>query len=30
MPLAEARRRLSHTGERAMIARALSILAANG
>jgi 8-oxo-dGTP pyrophosphatase MutT (NUDIX family) len=30
MPLAEARRRLSYSGERAMIARALSILAANG
>jgi 8-oxo-dGTP pyrophosphatase MutT (NUDIX family) len=30
MPLAEARRRLSYPGERAMIARALSILAANG
>jgi 8-oxo-dGTP pyrophosphatase MutT (NUDIX family) len=30
MPLAEARRRLSYAGERAMIARALSILAANG
>ena len=30
MPLAEARRRLSYSGEREMIARALSILAANG
>jgi 8-oxo-dGTP pyrophosphatase MutT (NUDIX family) len=30
IPLAEARRRLSYPGERAMIARALSILAANG
>ena len=30
MPLAEARRRLSYPGERAMIDRALSILAANG
>ena len=30
MPLAEARRRLSYPGERAMIERALSILAANG
>ena len=30
MPLEEARRRLSFPGERAMIARALSILAANG
>jgi 8-oxo-dGTP pyrophosphatase MutT (NUDIX family) len=30
MPLAEARRRLTYPGERAMIARALSILAANG
>ena len=30
MPLEEARRRLSYPGERAMIARALSILAANG
>ena len=30
MPLAEARRRLSYPGEREMIARALSILAANG
>jgi 8-oxo-dGTP pyrophosphatase MutT (NUDIX family) len=29
MPLAEARRRLSYPGERAMIGRALSILAAN-
>jgi 8-oxo-dGTP pyrophosphatase MutT (NUDIX family) len=30
MPLREARRRLSYPGERAMIERALSILAANG
>jgi 8-oxo-dGTP pyrophosphatase MutT (NUDIX family) len=30
MPLADARRRLSYPGERAMIDRALSILAANG
>jgi 8-oxo-dGTP pyrophosphatase MutT (NUDIX family) len=30
MPLADARRRLTYPGERAMIARALSILAANG
>jgi 8-oxo-dGTP pyrophosphatase MutT (NUDIX family) len=30
MPLREARRRLSYPGERAMIDRALSILAANG
>jgi 8-oxo-dGTP pyrophosphatase MutT (NUDIX family) len=30
MPLAQARRRLSYPGERAMIERALSILAANG
>jgi 8-oxo-dGTP pyrophosphatase MutT (NUDIX family) len=30
MPLREARTRLSYPGERAMIARALSILAANG
>jgi len=30
MPLREARRRLSYPGEREMIARALSILAANG
>ncbi len=30
IPLAEARRRLSYPGERAMIERALSILAANG
>ena len=30
MPLQEARRRLSYPGERAMIGRALSILAANG
>jgi 8-oxo-dGTP pyrophosphatase MutT (NUDIX family) len=30
MPLAAARRRLSYPGERAMIDRALSILAANG
>jgi 8-oxo-dGTP pyrophosphatase MutT (NUDIX family) len=30
MPLDEARRRLSYPGERAMIDRALSILAANG
>ena len=30
MPIREARRRLSYPGERAMIARALSILAANG
>jgi len=30
MPLAEARRRLTYPGERAMIASALSILAANG
>jgi len=30
MPLAEARRRLSYPGERGMIARALSILTANG
>ena len=30
MPLQEARRRLSYPGERAMIDRALSILAANG
>ena len=30
MPLEEARRRLSYPGERAMIERALSILAANG
>jgi 8-oxo-dGTP pyrophosphatase MutT (NUDIX family) len=30
MPLSEARRRLSYPGERAMIGRALSILAANG
>ena len=30
MPLTEARRRLTYPGERAMIARALSILAANG
>ena len=30
MPLTEARRRLSYPGERAMIERALSILAANG
>jgi 8-oxo-dGTP pyrophosphatase MutT (NUDIX family) len=30
MPLEEARRRLSYPGERAMIDRALSILAANG
>jgi 8-oxo-dGTP pyrophosphatase MutT (NUDIX family) len=30
MPLREARRRLSYPGERAMIQRALSILAANG
>jgi 8-oxo-dGTP pyrophosphatase MutT (NUDIX family) len=30
MPLSEARRRLSYPGEREMIARVLSILAANG
>ena len=30
MPLADARRRLTYPGERAMIERALSILAANG
>jgi len=30
MPLREARRRLSYPGERAMIERALSVLAANG
>jgi 8-oxo-dGTP pyrophosphatase MutT (NUDIX family) len=30
IPLAEARRRLSYPGEREMIERALSILAANG
>jgi 8-oxo-dGTP pyrophosphatase MutT (NUDIX family) len=30
MPLVDARRRLTYPGERAMIARALSILAANG
>jgi 8-oxo-dGTP pyrophosphatase MutT (NUDIX family) len=30
MPLADARRRLSYPGERAMIERALSILGANG
>jgi 8-oxo-dGTP pyrophosphatase MutT (NUDIX family) len=30
MPLADARRRLTYPGEREMIARALSILAANG
>jgi 8-oxo-dGTP pyrophosphatase MutT (NUDIX family) len=30
MPLADARRRLTYPGERAMIARALSVLAANG
>ncbi len=30
MPLREARRRLSYPGERAMVARALSVLAANG
>ena len=30
MPIVEARRRLSYPGERAMIERALSILAANG
>src|SRR5215207_4690150 len=30
MPLHEARRRLSYSGERAMIERALSVLAANG
>jgi 8-oxo-dGTP pyrophosphatase MutT (NUDIX family) len=30
MPLEEARRRLSYPGEREMIARALSIIAANG
>jgi 8-oxo-dGTP pyrophosphatase MutT (NUDIX family) len=30
MPLQEARRRLSYPGERAMVERALSILAANG
>jgi hypothetical protein len=30
MPLREARRRLSYPGERAMIQRVLSILAANG
>ena len=30
MPLRQARRRLTYPGERAMIARALSILAANG
>jgi 8-oxo-dGTP diphosphatase len=30
IPLREARRRLSYSGERAMIERALSILAANG
>jgi 8-oxo-dGTP pyrophosphatase MutT (NUDIX family) len=30
MPLAEARRRLSYPGERTMIERALSVLAANG
>ena len=30
MPLGEARRRLSYPGERAMIDRALSILAPNG
>src|SRR5215218_9324484 len=30
MPLTDARRRLTYPGERAMIARALSILAANG
>jgi len=30
MPLREARRRLSYPGEREMVARALSVLAANG
>ncbi|HYZ70254.1 MAG TPA: NUDIX hydrolase [Thermoleophilaceae bacterium] len=30
MPLREARRRLSYPGERAMVERALSVLAANG
>lgn len=30
MPLREARRRLSYPGERAMVAQALSVLAANG